>query len=131
MLLQLFSIAVDWLMRTVTQVRRQGIQCTLMTVLEDLDYADGICLLSSKQKAECLSKTANTIGLNVNTKNTQVVKKKTRVNDPVMIDGKHLDDVEKSTYLGTKVTTTGDCDQEINTRINKANQVFAMLKSVW
>ena len=57
--------------------------------------------------------------------------KNTRVNDPVMIDGKHLEDVEKFTYFGTKVTTTGDCDKEINARISKANQAFAMLKPVW
>ena len=100
-----------------------------MTVLEDLDYADNIGLLSSKhqdvkQKAEPLSITANTIGLKVNTKKIQVLRKKTRVNDPDMIDGKHLEDVEE-------VTTNGDCNQEINTRISTAKQAFAMLKPVW
>ena len=75
-----------------------------MTVLEDL--------LSSKhqdaqQKAEHLNKTANTIGLNVNTKKTQVVRKDTRVNYPAMIGGKQLEDIEEFTYLDTKVTTTG------------------------
>ena len=59
-------MAVDWLMRTVTQGGRQGIQWTPMTVLEDPDYADSIRLLLSKhqdaqQKAERLSKTASTI----------------------------------------------------------------------
>ena len=44
-----------------------------MAVLDDLDYADDIGLLSSKhqddrQMAERLSKTANTHGLKVNTK---------------------------------------------------------------
>ena len=107
-----------------------------MTVIEDLDYADNISLLSSKhqdaqQKAERLNKTANTIGLKVNTKTTQILRKNTRVNDPVMIDGKHLEDVEDFTYLGTKVTTTSDCIQEINTRISKANQAFVMLNPVW
>ena len=74
-----------------------------MTVLGYLDYADNIGLLSSKhqdaqQKAGCLSKTAN----------TQVLRKSTRVNDPVMIDGKDLEDVEEFTYFDNKVTTTGD-----------------------
>ena len=46
----LFSMAMDWLMRTVTQGRCQGIQWTLMTTLEDLHYADNIGLLSSKQQ---------------------------------------------------------------------------------
>ena len=101
------------------QGRRQGIQCILMTVLEDQGYADNIGLLSSKllnaqQKAECLSKTASTIGLKVNTRKTQVLRKNTRVNDPVMIDAKHLEDVEEFTYLGTKVTTAGDCAQSID-----------------
>lgn len=27
--------------------------------------------------------------------------------------------------------TDGGCDQEINTRATKANQVFAMLKTIW
>ena len=72
---------------------------TLMTVQEDLDYADDISLLSSQhqdaqQKAELLSKTASTAGLKVNTKNTQVLRKNTRVNYPVMIDGRHLEDVD-------------------------------------
>ena len=105
-----------------------------MTVLEDLDYADYIGLLSSKhqdvqQKAALLSKTANAIGLKVNTKTTQVLRKNTRVNDPVIIDGKQTEGVEEFTYLGNKVTTTGDCDQEINTR--KTNQAFDMQKTVW
>ena len=85
-----------------------------MTVLEDLDYADNIGLLSSKHQAERLSKTVSTIGLKVNTKKTQVLRKNTRVNDPVMIDWEHPEDIEEF----TKVTTTRNCDQEINTRIS-------------
>ena len=69
-------------------------------MLEDPDYADIIGLLSSKQqdaqqKAEHLSKTTNTIGLKVNTKKTQVRRKNTS-DKPVMIDGKHIEDVENS-----------------------------------
>ena len=123
-------------MRTVTQVRGQGFRLTMTTVLEDHDYADDIGLLSSKymnaqRKAEHLIKTAYTIGLNVGTKKTQVLRKYTTVNHPVVIDGKHLKDVEEFTYLGTKVTTTGECDQKFNALINKDNKSFAMLKPVW
>ena len=100
-----------------------------MTEQEDLDYADNIGLQSSnhqdaQQKAEHLSKTASTIGHKVNTKKTNVLRKNTRVKDPVMIDGKHIEDLEEFTYFGTNMTTTGDCDQETN----KANEAFAMLK---
>ena len=84
-----FFVSVDWLMRTVTQGRRQGIRLTLMTVLEHLDYADDVGLLFSKhqyaqENAECLSKTANTIGLKVSSKKTQVLRMNTRVNDLCM-----------------------------------------------
>ena len=131
-----FSMAVDWLMRSVTQGRCPDIHWALMKVLEDLHYAGDISPLSSnhldaQQKVEHLSKPANSIGLKVNTKKTQVLRKNTRVNDPVMIDKKHLEDIEEFTYLGTNVTTTCDCDQEVNTRISEANHAFAMLKPVW
>ena len=45
---------------------------------------------------------------------THVLRKNTRVNYPVMIDGKHIEGVEEFIYLGTKVTTTGDCDQHLD-----------------
>ena len=58
------------------------------------------------------------------------MRKNTRVNDPVLIDRKHQEDVKEFTYLGTNMKMTGDCHQEINIRISKANQAFAMKKPV-
>ena len=46
----LFATAVDWLMQAVCLGRRQGTLRTLTTVLEDLDYADGIDLVSRKHQ---------------------------------------------------------------------------------
>ena len=88
-----------------------------------------IIVQDAQQKTEHLSETANTIGLKVNTKKPQVLRKNTRVIDPVMIDGKHLEYVEEFTNLDTYVTTTGDCDQKI--WISKASLAFAMLRSAW
>ena len=132
----LFSMAVDGLMQTVIQGRRHCIHWTLVTVLEDMDYADNFALLSGKhqdaqQKAERFSKTASTIGVKFVTKMTQVLRKNNRVKDPVMIDGKHVGDLEEFTFFGANVTTTGVCNHENNTRISKANQAFTMLKPVW
>ena len=132
----LFSMAIDWLMRRVTQDKRQGIQWTMTSVLEDLDYADDLGLLSSRhqdiqRKTEDLSETASTIGLKLNAKKTQVLRKNAATNNPVTANGRQLEDVEDFVYLGSKVTTNGDCDLEINTRIIKANQAFAMLRAIW
>ena len=76
----LFSLAIDWVMRCSTQGKRQGIQWTLTSQLEDLDYADDIGLLSHRYqdaqlKTESLTQTASTIGLKVNEKKTKVLRK--------------------------------------------------------
>jgi len=42
----LFNIVIDWVLSRATEDRRRGIRWTLSTVLEDLDYADDIALLS-------------------------------------------------------------------------------------
>lgn len=123
-------------MPSVTQGKRCGIQWTLSSVIEDLDYADDLGLLSSRyqdaqQKTEHLSKIASTIGLRVNVKKTQVLRKNAAINNPITLNGSPLEDVQEFVYLGSKVTTDGDCDQEINARISKANQAFAMLKPIW
>jgi hypothetical protein len=129
-------MAIDWIMQRTTEGRRQGIQWTLTSLLDDLDYADDIGLLASRnqdiqQKTQQLALSASTIGLRVNIGKTQVMRKNTRVGDPITINGQPLQDVDEFIYLGSKVTTDGDCAREINTRISKANQAFAMLKPIW
>lgn len=52
-------------------------------------------------------------------------------NAPVSVDGTALEDVQEFVYLGSKMTTNGDCNAEVNTRISKENQAFAMLKPIW
>ena len=42
----LFLLCFDWIMRQTTGTNRDGIQCTLITQLEDLVFADDIALLS-------------------------------------------------------------------------------------
>ena len=46
----LFSIAIYWIMRRTTEGRRQGIQWTLTSLLDDLDYDDDIRLLASRNQ---------------------------------------------------------------------------------
>ncbi len=100
----LFSLAIDWLMRSITQGKSQGIQWTLTSLLEDLDYADDLGLLSHKhqdiqQKTEKLCEIASTIGLKVNSKKTKVMRKNATVNTPVSIDGTPVEDVQGRTCL--------------------------------
>ena len=45
-----FLMAMGWIMRKITTNKRRGIRWNLTTILEDLDFADDITLLSSKFK---------------------------------------------------------------------------------
>ena len=39
--------------------------------------------------------------------------------------------VEDFCYLGSYISTTGNCDQEVNVRIDKAARVFSKLGKLW
>lgn len=49
MSLFLFLLAMDWVMRQSTAEKRNGIQWTMWTQLDDLDFADDLALLSHAQ----------------------------------------------------------------------------------
>ena len=41
-----FSLVIDWIMKMTTKQRRNGIQWTLWSQLDDLDFADDLAFLS-------------------------------------------------------------------------------------
>lgn len=45
----LFSLEIDWIMKNITQGKKQGLQWTLASILRDLDYADDLGFLLSYQ----------------------------------------------------------------------------------
>ena len=55
----------------------------------------------------------------------------TRKGGSVTIGGEELKEVEQFTYLGSVIRKTSGTDEDINARICKARQVFAVLKPVW
>ena len=68
----LFILTIDWLMTEITKDGNMGIRWMLTSILEELDYADDIGLLSSRhkdmqEKMDKLTKTAPQIGLKLNT----------------------------------------------------------------
>ena len=58
----LFLVAIDWVMRRTVGNKRRGIRWTLTSMLEDIDFADDIVLLSSN--ANHLQKKTNDLNLN-------------------------------------------------------------------
>ena len=48
-----------------------------------------------------------------------------------MIAGKQIEEVDEFRYLGSIVSKKGETDEDIQVRIGKARQAFAMLRPIW
>ena len=132
----LFIQGIDWVLKQVTSGVRRGIGWTLTSVLEDLDYADDIVLLAHRHqdmqdKTNALATTAGNLGLKINIKKTRHLRMNGRNNESILVNGEVVDGVDHFTYLGSKVSTSGDGEEEILVRISKASQAFASLRSTW
>ena len=95
----------------------RGIRWTLTSILEDLDYADDIGLVSNRhkdmqEKMDKLTTTAPQIGLKLNTAKTKLMRINNKTDNPIIINNINnsdaLEDVQDFAYLGSKITTDGD-----------------------
>lgn len=117
-LLLLTCKLIDWVLKQVTSDGRRGIRWTLTSVLEDLDYAGDIALLAHRHqdmlaKTDALATTAGSLGLKINTKKTRHLRMNSRANESIMVNGDVVDEVDHFTYLGSKVSTSEDGEEEI------------------
>ena len=132
----LFILAMDWIMHETTSEKKRGIRWTLAAVLEDLDYADDVGLLSSKhqdiqEKTNKFHSTAETVGLKINIKKTKTMKINSRIEEPIKVVETPIEEVEEFIYLGSKVTKDGDAERDVISRLGKARFAYASLRKVW
>ncbi|XP_061171868.1 uncharacterized protein LOC133181367 [Saccostrea echinata] len=123
-------------MRTTTSGRNNGIQWTLLTQLDDLDFADDLALLSHnhsrmQDKTTRLATTSAGTGLKINLKKTELMKINTTAQTPVTVGGEPIKEVESFIYLGSVVDRQGGTDRDIRSTIGKARTAFTMLKNIW
>ncbi|CAC5404203.1 unnamed protein product [Mytilus coruscus] len=109
----LFLLAVDWIIKQATDGRRNGIQWTMFTQLDDLDFANDIALLSHnhqqmQDKLAQVEKRAAETGLSINHNKTKVLKSNTRSLASLMVNTQALEEVDSFTYLGSVVDNLGD-----------------------
>ena len=74
-----FLLTVDWTMRRTTERHRNGIRWNFTSMLEDLDFADDIVLVSSKyehiqNKTNRLVHNAGRLGLKLNAQKCKVMR---------------------------------------------------------
>ena len=132
----LFLLAIDWIMKMTTVQRTSGIQWTLWTQLEDLDFADDLALLSHshqqmQDKTTELAAVSLQVGLNIHKGKTKVLRMNAASTDPVTLEGNALEEVETFTYLGSVINKRGGTDADVRARIGKARVAFLQLKNIW
>ena len=132
----LFLLVIDWIMKTTTTGRNNGIQWTLWTQLDDLDFADDLALLSHNHsqmhdKTTLLETTSAGTGLKINRKKTELMKMNTTANAPITVGGEPIREVESFVYLGSVVDHQGGTDRDVTARIGKARAAFVTLKNIW
>ena len=132
----LFLVVIDGIIKTTTTGRNNGIQWTLWTQLDDLDFADDLALLSHnhrqmQDKTNCLETISAGTGLKISQKKTELKKINTTANTPVTFGGEPNREVDSFIYPGSAVDRQGGTDRDVTTRIGKARAAFFMLKNIW
>ena len=125
----LFLLVIDWIMKTTTTGRNNGMQWTHWMQLDDLDFADELALLSHnhsqmQDKTTLLETTSAGTWLKINRKKTKLMKMNTTANAPVTVGGEPIREVESPVYLGSMIDQQGSTDRDVTARIGKARAAF-------
>ena len=132
----LFLVVLDWVSKNAYEGKHLGLQWSLTQRLEDLKYADDLCLLTHrladmKVKGERLQETGGQVGLKINIQKTKEMRIGVKQQEPLEFHGEDVERVSVFTYLGSIINETGGTDEDITPRIRKAQSTFWMLMPVW
>ena len=130
----LFLVTIDWVTRQATSLRSRGIQWTMFSHLQDLDFADDIAILSSapthlQEKTDDLNINAKKMGLIISKKKSKIMCVNSDASRPINIDGELLEHIEEFTYLGSVISTDNSAQKDIKGRLNKARCAFSDSKT--
>ena len=122
-------------MKTATKEKRNGIQWTMLTQLDDQDFADDLALLSHshmqmQDKTTELALISERVGLKINERKTKILRTNATCETPVMLEGETLEEVKYLRYLGSIVDTHGGTEADVKKRISKARVAFHLLRNV-
>ena len=132
----LFLLAMDWIMRSTTTGRKNGIQWSLTQQLKDLDFADDLALLSHshaqmQNKTVLLDTISQQIGLNIHRGKTKIMRINANNREPIALGNESLQEVDTFTYLGSIINREGGTEEDIKIRIQKARGAFVTLRNIW
>ena len=132
----LFILTIDWIMKTETKGKRNGIQWNMLTQIDELDFAYCLALMSHSHqqmhdRTTDLARLSAQVGLKINKKKTKILRLNTTCERQIMLEGGALEEVESFRYLGSIVDTQGGTEADVKTRIRKARAAFHILRNVW
>ena len=132
----LFLLAIDWVMQRKTDGERTGIRWDFTTMLEDLDFAYDLTLLSSamnhlQQKTSRLEVNTVKVGLKLNDKKCKVMKANSKNDEKLRVRGNVVEEVESLTYLGANITKDGGGAVDVSRRIALASAQFKRISNIW
>ena len=121
-------------MKAATEGRKNGIQWTLWTRLEDLDFVDDLALLSHNHhqiqaKTTLLVEASAQVGLNMHKGKTKIMRMNTNRGEPITLEETELEEVESFSWAA--FNKEGGTDADIRARIGKARAAFVQLKNIW
>ena len=110
-------------MKRTTADKRRGIRWNFTTVLEDLEVADDIALLSSRlndlhEKTGRQTEEAARVGLKLNARNCKTLRPEYASNrERIPVNGEEVEDVGEFPYLGATVDKEGGGSRDIKNRL--------------
>jgi len=131
----LFLLVIDWVMWRTVEGERTGIRWDFTTMLEDLDFADDIALLSStmdhiQHKTTRLEDNAAKVGLKLNNKKCKIMKTNSKSDNKLKVGESEVEEVESFTYLGANVTKDGGGTVDVKKRVALASVQFKRLSNI-
>jgi len=121
----LFNIVLDTALGKANDTQR-GIRWTLTDRLEDLDYADDICLLAHtlndiRTKLQLLHCETAKVSLKISISKTKEIRIHTPNNQPLLLNDQQIEQVSEFPYLGSIISKdNGGTDRDVSERIKKA-----------
>ena len=133
----LFIIAIDYVMRKAMNSTDFGIIWEAKRRLTDLDFADDLALIAESsnaiQEMSCsLEVNAAKVGLRISSEKTKAMQigNGGQLNQ-IIVNGIPVENVNRFTYLGSKLSSDGQVEADINTRMGLASATFMKMHSIW
>jgi hypothetical protein len=126
---------MDWIVRRSVD-RKNVMQVNPFEHIEDLEYADDICLILPEYyhlqaKTEALCITSKLVAVQISTKKTKIMAINNRRKPIIIMQNEEIENLEEFTCFGSIVNKNVGTQKVIESRIYKAQTAFRSLRKIW